>query len=75
MNSELDAFVVARPVDLFRFKTDLVRQGDERVFVDCERDGGTEIGAGEVCELNRGGSRRCGWAAGEAEAVDEPFVV
>ena len=43
--------------------------------MDCECDGGAEIGAGEVCELDWGGSRRCGWRGGEREAMYKPFVV
>ena len=75
INSKLDIPVVTRPIDLFRLEADLVGQGDEGVVVDCECDGGVEVGAGEVGEFNWGWRAWCGWAGSEGEAVDEPLVV
>ena len=71
----MDVSVVARPIDFFRFKADLIGQGDEGVVVDGEGDGGAEIGAGEISEFDWSRGRRRGWEGVEGEAVDEPFVV
>ena len=72
---EADAVVEGRPIQLFGIEGCLVRYGVEVPVVDYKGDGGVDVCAEEVFELQRLSAGWQGVFCGERDAENFPFVV